>query len=128
MKRNYLALSGNKFDIEWYFSKTGDSYALEYYQNLDFTGKKKIWFLFQAMGNRGRIESKEKFRHEGDQIYAFKTGPDRFLCFFQKGSKIILTNAFTKKTDKIPKKEKERALGYRKDYLIRTEKGTYYEN
>ena len=36
-----------------------------------------------------------------------------------KGKKIIVTNAFRKKTDKLPKKEKKKSLKYREDYLDR---------
>ena len=71
------------------------------------------------MGDFGKIFDKTKFNNEGDEIYAFKPQPDRFLSFFTYGKKIIVTNGFTKKTDKIPKKEKDLALRLRKDYLER---------
>lgn len=57
----------------------------------------------------------------------FKPSPDRFLCFFVKGSKIIVTNAFEKKTDKLPPKEKSKALNYRFDYIERVKGGIYYD-
>jgi len=60
------------------------------------------------------------------KIYSFKPQPNRFLSFFIEGRKIVITNAFRKKSDKIPKNEKKRAIDYRLDYLSRTEKGTYY--
>lgn len=41
--------------------------------------------------------------------------------------KIIVTNAFRKKGQKLPKNEKELALKYRADYLLRTKAGEYYE-
>lgn len=79
------------------------------------------------MGDIGRIHNIQKFRHEGDKIYAFKPLPDRFLCFFFAGAKIIITNAFEKKQDKLPPREKERALKYKEDYTDRVKGGTYYE-
>jgi len=60
-------------------------------------------------------------------VYAFKPQPDRYLCFFFKGKKIIITNAFIKKTDKLPLREKERALAVIEDYEKRVKNGTYYE-
>jgi hypothetical protein len=60
------------------------------------------------MGNRGKIFDETKFRSEGNGIYAFKPQPDRYLCFFFKGKMIIITNAFAKKTQKLPQNEKER--------------------
>ena len=51
------------------------------------------------MAEIGKILNITKFRHEGDGIYAFKPKPDRFLCFFYAGKKIIITNVFKKKKD-----------------------------
>ena len=62
------------------------------------------------MGDFGVIHDTTKFRNEGDSIYAFKPQPDRYLCFFFSGKKIIVTNAYRKKSDKLPKREKEIAL------------------
>lgn len=79
------------------------------------------------MGDAGEIKDKTKFNFEGDQIYAFKPKPQRFLCFFFTGKKIIMTNAFCKKQDKLPKNEKEKALKYKTDYEKRINNGDYYE-
>ncbi len=49
------------------------------------------------------------------------------LSFFVKGKKIIITNAFRKKSQKLPQKEKEKAINYRKNYLKRIDEGRYYE-
>ena len=46
---------------------------------------------------------------EEDGIWAFKPKPDRFLSFFTSGKKIIITNAFEKKCQKLPPAEKEKA-------------------
>ena len=75
----------------------------------------------------GEIKNKTKFNYEGDKIYAFKPQPYRFLCFFFKDGKIIVTNAFNKKTNKLPKSEKEMALKYKKEYEKRIQLGEYYD-
>ncbi len=54
-----------------------------------------------------------------DEIYAFKPQPDRYLCFFKKGKKIIVTNAYRKSGDRIPKSEKQQAITNRADYMSR---------
>lgn len=36
------------------------------------------------MVNIGKILNIQKFRYEGDKIYAFRPKPDRFLCFFSR--------------------------------------------
>ncbi|NEW78212.1 MAG: type II toxin-antitoxin system RelE/ParE family toxin [Gelidibacter sp.] len=40
----------------------------------------------------------------------------RIFCFFDKGQLIILANGFQKKTQKIPKKEIEKAFKIKQDY------------
>ncbi len=68
-----------------------------------------------------------KFSNEGDDIYAMKPQPNRFLSFFFEGNKIIITNAFAKKTQKLRKQEKDRAKAARNDYIERVREGKYYE-
>lgn len=72
------------------------------------------------------MHNKLKFRNEGDQIYAFKPKPHRFLCFFFSRQKIIVTNGFQKDQDKLPPNEKQRALKCKRDYEARVRAGTYY--
>jgi len=43
----------------------------------------------------------------------------RIFCFFEGNSVVILTHGFTKKTQKTPQQEIERAEAYRRDYLKR---------
>lgn len=127
MKKNFVAYKGDEFTIEWYFDPKGKSPALEYYKELPLHQKAKLEFLFRMLADTGKIRSEEKFRHEGDQIYAFKPMPDRFLCFFYRGSKLIVTNAFEKKQDKMPPREKEKALKLKDDYIKRCNGGNYYD-
>jgi len=127
MTKKLVAYKGSKFTIEWYFSNRGKSDALKYFEKLSPSRKKKFFYLLDALSNLGKIFNKEKFRHEGDQIYAIKASPDRFLCFFFEGSKIIITNAYEKKSAKMPKREKEKALNAKKDYKKRYSEGIYYE-
>lgn len=48
------------------------------------------------MADFGKINDITKFRNEGDTIFAFKPQPERFLSFFVKDNKIIVTNTFKK--------------------------------
>ncbi len=124
---NYIAYEGQSFVIEWYFNEKEESQALEYFLELSDLQQDKTLYLFKRMGDSGKINNKTQFRYEGDEIFAFKPQPDRFLCFFVKGRKIIITNAFLKKSDKLPREEKKRALKFRDDYLARVKEGKYYE-
>lgn len=55
------------------------------------------------------------------KVTAFKSQPNRFLCFFVANKKIVITNAFEKKSQKLPANAKERAIKARKGFLTRTE-------
>lgn len=122
----YIAYSGDAFTIEWYFDEKHHSEALEYYNELSAHERIQLLKLFKRMGDAGEIQDKTKFRFEGDKIYAFKPQPDRFLCFFYEGRKIIVTNAFRKKQPKLPIREKETALKKRELYINRVIEGDYY--
>lgn len=127
MKKELIAFEGQEFTIEWYFTSRGKSGALEYFQALPLNRKKKLIYFLEVLGNTGKIRNEEKFRYEGSQIYAIKPSPDRFLCFFFDGSKIIITSAYEKKSAKMPAREKERALKAKEDYKKRVKGGVYYE-
>jgi len=127
MNIEYVAYSGDAFTIEWFFDEKSHSDALEYYNELNSNEKIQLLKLFKRMGDSGKILDKTKFRFEGDKIYAFKPQPDRFLCFFHDGKKIIVTNAFRKKQDKLPSKEKTDALKKKDSYIKRAKTGDYYE-
>ena len=122
----YIAYKGDEYCIEWYFDAKQYSEALDYFNTLNQAEKIQLLKLLKRMGDAGRINDITKFRHEGDKIYAFKPQPDRFLCFFYEGKKIIITNGFKKKQPKLPGQEKDNALGKRDDYLNRIHKGDYY--
>lgn len=126
--REIIAYQGSRFTIEWFCNEGGHSEVFDYFNQLPAERQRKLVVLLRCMGDVGRIFDKTKFRHEGDQIYVFKPLPDRFFCFFFIGKKIILTNAFEKKSRKLPKREKDKALEYRANYEQRIKEDTYYEN
>ncbi len=53
-----------------------------------------LYWIIKRLGDFGFVSDKTKFRNEGDDIYAMKPQPNRFLSFFFEGNKIIITNAF----------------------------------
>ena len=127
MKKEFIVYEGNKFTLEWYFDNRGKSNVLTYFKKLSFERKEKLLYLFRLFGNMGEIFNKEKFRNEGNKIYALKASRDRFLCFFFDGAKVIITNAYEKKSEKMPLKEKQKALRYRASYIKRRKEDKYYE-
>lgn len=127
MEKKFVAYEGEQFTIEWYFDSRGKSVALDFYKELTQNQKEKLFYLFYMLADTGKIRNEEKFRYEGDQIYAFKISPDRFLCFFYEGARVIVTNAYVKKTDKMPLKEKQRSVKSKADYVKRYNEGSYYD-
>lgn len=123
----FKAYSGEVFTIEWYFDEKGNSQSLDHFRALSASQKRKLLMLFKRMGDIGRILDKTKFRNEGDGIYAFKPQPDRFLSFFTTDKKIIVTEGFLKKTEKLPSNIKERTIRLKNEYFYRIKKGGYYE-
>ncbi|MFV0340520.1 MAG: type II toxin-antitoxin system RelE/ParE family toxin [Parachlamydiaceae bacterium] len=127
MHKEFVVFEGSEFSIEWYYNERGKSPAKAYFDDLDRQRKIEAFELFMTMAKMGKIFNITKFRHEGDGIYAFKPKPDRFLCFFFSGKKIIITNAFEKKKDKLSLIDKKKALTYQQDYETRVAKGDYYD-
>ncbi len=125
-KRELIVYQGGYFTIEWYYDENGNSQALDFFNKMSIGDQDKLLYLIKRIGDNGKISDKTKFRNEGDKIFAFKPKPNRFLCFFTVGKKIIITNAFFKNMDKLPKTEKDRAEKCRTEYLKRVKGGMYY--
>lgn len=99
---------------------------MNYFDSLSDAQKRKVLLFFKHIGDFGKISNVTKFRNEGDKVFAFKPQPDRFLSFFYKGKKIIITSGFRKKSQKLPKREKEAAIKIMRDYEQRVKSGEYY--
>lgn len=56
----------------------------------------------------------------------FKPKQLKFFCFFFKNSKVIITNAYKKQSQKLSKRDKLIALKSKFDYEVRNEEGSYY--
>lgn len=126
--KEYIAYKGEKFTIEWYYSEKGESQPLEFFDDLNAVEQQKLFHIIKRLGDFGFVSDKTKFRNEGDEIYAMKPQPSRFLSFFFEGSKVIITSAFIKKAQKLKKQDKDRAIAARADYIRRVKEGVYYED
>ena len=124
----FIAYEGEILTVEWFFDENGNSEALDFFKSLSDVQKRKTLMLFKRMGDFGKISDKTKFRNEGHKIFAFKPQPDRFLSFFYTWQKVVITNAFRKKTKKLPEKEKILALKKMKNYDSRVKIRDYYDN
>jgi phage-related protein len=121
--KEFIAYQGTVLTVEWFFDEKGNSDSLDYFESLSDTQKRKTLMLFKRMGDFGKISDITKFRNEGDKVFAFKPQPERFLSFFYTGKKIVITNGFRKKSQKLPEKEKNLALQRMNSYDSRVNSG-----
>jgi len=119
-KENCIVYKGQFFTVEWFYDSSGYSQAFEYFESTSQVQKRKFFVLVKRIAEFGKIMDVTKFRNEGDDIYAFKPKPDRYLSFFIKGKKIIITNGFYKRTDKMPSNEKQKNIKAREAYNLST--------
>lgn len=81
--------------------------------------KSKFDHLFRALAANGRIFNREQFRKLEGEIWEFKRGPDRILCF-RIGRCWYLTHHFQKGGQKCPRSEISRATQIRAEHLAST--------
>lgn len=111
-------ISGRSFDI-FAITVQGTCPVQEYIDSLEASKQKKIMALLQHTADQGPPRNTKKFKKLEDKIMEFKSFQDRILCAFDEARKIILILGFTKKRDKAPREEIERAKGLLKAYLDR---------
>ncbi len=107
-----LIYSGASADIYVFKRRNGISPALEFLDSLNPSDNKKVIRLLKFFGDAGQIKNTEKFRLEKKPFFAFKSFQARLLCFFVPDApriSIVITHGFTKKQDKLPSIELERA-------------------
>ena len=83
--------------------------------------KDKIIWTFDLIEEIDRVpETYLKHMDDTDGLFEIRVqlASDifRIFCFFEEGQLIVLANGFQKKTQKIPKKEIEKALKIKKEY------------
>lgn len=107
-------------EVEFYDTKDGISPVQEYLDTLEPKLLAKTLRTIDLLENNGYQLREPYSKPLGDGLFELRTkqGTDitRVLYFFFIGNKAILTNGFTKKTDKIPKSELALAKKYRADY------------
>ncbi len=114
-----------KFEIIFYDLPNGEKPALEFLLSVNVKLRAKISRDIELLRDNGTALREPYSKPLGDGIFELRTkcGSDisRVLYFFVIGRRIILTNGFIKKSDKTPRAEKEKAIGYMKEYMNRKE-------
>ncbi len=111
------------FEIIFYEKENGDCPVQEFLSSLDLKMQAKMIGLLEILEDKGNMLREPYSKHLDDGIFEIrcKVGNNitRVMYFFYHKGKIILTNGFVKKTQKIPKKEIELARERRKDFVER---------
>lgn len=94
----------------------------EFYNSQSDSVQTKIDYVLQIIINVDQIPQKF-FKHIEDGIYEIriKVGSDifRVFSFFDEGKLVILLHGFTKKSQKLPRKQIDKAIRLRKVYYER---------
>lgn len=128
-KEEYIFYQGGKFQVEFYFTETGEIPAKEYLENTSLDVKVKLAALVKYIGENGKIFDITKFRlvDPKEKIFEFKPLQHRFFNFFHEGGRIIITNGYMKKSQKVSRRDLEKAREIKKNYIYRVKGGNYYE-
>ncbi len=118
------------YKIEFYETITGQCDILDFLDDLrkkSSTSKdariqyqqaaRHIWLLQE----NGTHLPTDITKHLVDDIWELRPGNNRVLFFFFKNNTYVLLHHFRKKTQKTPRREIERAIAEKKDYLSRKE-------
>ncbi len=112
-----------KIKVVYYIKKDGSIPVQEFIESLETKMAAKVMRTIKLLQDNGSDLRLPHSEYLTDGIYELrsKQGSNitRIMYFFVIGNKAILTNGFTKKSQKTPKKEIELAKKYREDYMKR---------
>lgn len=113
-------------EIEFYDTEDGKCPLREYLDSLEPKLLAKTLRTIDLLENNGISLRGPYSEPIGDGLFELRTkqGTDitRILYFFFVGNKAVLTNGFTKKTQKTPAREIEKAKKFRSDYFVQKNK------
>ena len=111
------------YTVEYYEKEDGSRPAEEFILSQNVKMRAKIFMMLEFLEEKGPALREPYSKHLDDGIFEIRTkqGSDitRVLYFFVVGRKAILTNGYTKKTEKTPQREITKAKQSRNDYLHR---------
>ncbi len=98
------------------------NYYLDFFNLLDYEVRMKFNWTLKLISTIDRVPVKYfKFIEDSTGLYEirveFTSNIYRVFSFFDRGRLVILINGFQKKSQKIPKKEIERAEKLKKQYF-----------
>jgi hypothetical protein len=103
-------------EVRYAVRQNGAREAKEWIESASDSETSKFDHPFRKISTFGRLGNIEQFRKLDDDIWEFKGGANRILCF-QKDSCWFLTHHYRKSGPKCPKKQIERAAKIRAEHL-----------
>lgn len=116
-----IHLSGDHRTIAWYEDEGGVAHGQRYYDSLDAGTRAKFAAPMSYVANQPFYRNDTKFRSEGQDIWAFKVFKHRLMAFWV-GRFLVITHGFTKKSDRVPPGELDRAVRLRDEYFSRKDR------
>ena len=111
------------FEVIYYAKNDGSIPLIKFLDDLPIKLRAKIFRTINLLAENGNElpERHTRFIRQGLFELRFHQGSDivRVLYFFMNVRKVILTNGFVKKSNKLPLTEIELAIKYKKDYMER---------
>ena len=89
-----------KIEIIFYEKTNGSKPAEEFINSLPKSEKKKVYHVIDMLSDRGGVLAMPYSRYLKEGIYELRANASRVLYFFVVGNSVVLTNGFTKKTQK----------------------------
>jgi phage-related protein len=107
--------------VQFFEKGNGSRPAEEYLRSIDKKLRAKAVRIFMMVEENGPELREPYSKHLDDGIFEIraKVGSNlaRVLYFFIVGKRVIITHGFTKKTQKTPPEEVNRAKQYRKEFM-----------
>jgi len=111
------------FLVEAYEKANGDVPLIGFLSELNPKMRAKVLRDIDLLEKEGNLLREPYTKYLGNGIYELRTKQSsdiaRTLFFFFTGNRIIITHGFTKKSDKTPSKEINKALRYKEDWIRR---------
>lgn len=115
----------SNFEAEYFKREDGTEPAKDFIYSQEPKMRAKLFRAIGILETYGNLLREPHSKPLGDGIFEVraKVGTDisRVVYFFYYEGRIILTHGFTKKTQKTPPEEIEKAKTYRKQFLEREE-------
>ena len=117
------------FSIVFYKDRRGREPVKEYLEKLNASAEhnkehraklKKIYEYLGVLSSTGTRAGMPYVKHIGWDIWELRPVSDRIFFFWWNGVAFVLLHHFTKKSQKTPRREIERAKHHMKDFLERS--------